>query len=828
MSHLSQRPRSLRLRRHRFVPRLENLEGRESPTVLLQPDSWLANEAGRAAANPPPPSVLETASRLKPAAEAEGSLQSWLTQPTPAPVESTTSSANEAFASAEIEWTASSPTTDDPFAPRPWATPYQPRRLPFLSGTGLESGPGAGWAPEATSAPGHGATSAATTMSARPTMTESDLLWLSAALQSAEAATSQGGRSDPGTPPVYGGFTESIYLRDTTNLSQTSGMGWAPDGSNRLFIIRKTGQVRIVYDGYLLPTPFATITPIFTASECGLIGMTFDPNYTINRYVYFFVTVSSSEQQIIRYTDDGNVGIDKTTILGGLPTRGANHDGGALAFGFDGKLYFAIGDLGNGTGVNEDLTTLASKVGRTNTDGSVPLDNPFYDGPGPNNDYIWAIGFRNPYTMTFQPGTGQLWVNVVGTSYEQVMLVDAGAHGGWNRYENNQPEGFIQPIIKYRTNGFDQRNLTATGAARQGDIATFTTTVNHGFRRGEYITVAGVGDASFNGRFPVLDVPSATTFRVAQPGPDATSGGGTARTDIYGGAILGGTFYNGTQFPEGYWGNYFFGDYNSGNFYRSYVDDQNNIHVVDLFANGLGSYIDVETGPDGALYYVNFGGTIFRMTYNVTEQNLVLSHRNVNLIEGNVAAFSVSLAQAPTEPVTVNVANIYGDPDIYVVGGDTLTFTPDNWFAPQAAYLYAGEDDDSDYDAALLEVSAPGLPSQYVGVFAADNDPGNDSAPRAQISQPWDGDEVSGTGSEFFGNGYDDRGTIYAEFYVDDVLEWVDPLNPGDPDHYHYGGGHLAWDTTRYSNGPHRLKLVVYDAALQTGSMEITVTVNNP
>jgi glucose/arabinose dehydrogenase len=154
--------------------------------------------------------------------------------------------------------------------------------------------------------------------------------------------------------------------------------------------------------------------------------MAFDPDFTSNGYVYFFVTVSSSEQQIIRYTASGNIGTGKTTIVQDLPTDGENHDGGGIGFGADGMLYWGIGDLGNGTGVDNDLDSMAAKIGRARRDGSVPGDNPFADGPGGNADYIFARGFRNPFTLTFQPSTDLLWVNVVGTSYEQVFVVRSG------------------------------------------------------------------------------------------------------------------------------------------------------------------------------------------------------------------------------------------------------------------------------------------------------------------------------------------------------------------------------------------------------------------
>ena len=136
-------------------------------------------------------------------------------------------------------------------------------------------------------------------------------------------------------------FTESTYYSAPSFLNAT-GMAWAPDGSGRLFVITKgnssgpggfgTGTVRIIENGSLLGTPFATEN-VFTNSECGLIGMAFDPGFATNGYVYFFATASSSEQRIIRYTASGNTGTNRTVIVSGLPTRGFNHDGGAVASG---------------------------------------------------------------------------------------------------------------------------------------------------------------------------------------------------------------------------------------------------------------------------------------------------------------------------------------------------------------------------------------------------------------------------------------------------------------------------------------------------------------
>ncbi|MFZ4682495.1 MAG: PQQ-dependent sugar dehydrogenase [Terrimicrobiaceae bacterium] len=533
-------------------------------------------------------------------------------------------------------------------------------------------------------------------------------------------------------------FTESTFLDPGIGSFAATGMAWAPDGSGRLFIIRKggfsgtgTAEARIVANGTLLTTPFATET-VFTSSECGLIGMAFDPGFATNGYVYFFVTVSSSEQQIIRYTASGNTGTNRTVIVRGLPTRGANHDGGGLEIGRDGKIYWAVGDQGNRTGVDLNTTLLAAKVGRANRDGSVPADNPFVDGAGGNADYLWAGGLRNPYTLTVQPGTGALWVNVVGDGYEQIFTVERADNLGYDNVENGIPAGspapyarYITPVIKYRTNGTDTRNITTTGAVRSGNVVTITTTVAHGFRKGEKVTIAGVTDPSFNGAFFVQDVPAATTFTFPQVGPDASSGSpaapvATATTLNIGGSLTGGTFLDTTAVPIGYRGNFFFGDYNSGRVIRSTLNTDNSIASVDYFATG-NNMIDLAVGPDGALYGLQYNGIIRRWATQ-SPPGLIVTPTQRQTDEGARIAVTIRLATVPTDTVTVEVNRTLGDSDLYVQSGFRLFFTPSNWSTPQTVMIQAVEDSDAVSDTAEFSVTSPGLTTQTVNVFALDND----------------------------------------------------------------------------------------------------------
>jgi hypothetical protein len=344
------------------------------------------------------------------------------------------------------------------------------------------------------------------------------------------------------------------------------------------------------------------------------------------------------------------------------------------------------------------------------------------DGPGGNNDYIWARGFRNPFTFGFQPETGALWVNCVGTAYEQIFLVNAGDHAGWNDYENNQPAGYIKPRIKYRTNGTDTRNIAGgTGAVRSNNAVTFTTTATHGFRQGEKITIAGMADSSFNGAFYVVSVPGDPTFTVAQAGPYATSGGGTATTLNQGGCVTGGCFYNSTGVPAAYRQNYFYGDFNSGRVMRAVLNSSNQVTSVDYFVTDSPNQIDVAVGPDGALYYVNHGGTVFRLAYtNIASQQIIVTPTVVQMVENGAAVLTVRLAMPPPGTVQVNVARTSGDPAISVAGGATLTFGPGDWSVPQVVRLQAAPDQDSTNGAAGLTVSAAGLSSETVSVRVLD------------------------------------------------------------------------------------------------------------
>jgi glucose/arabinose dehydrogenase len=239
-----------------------------------------------------------------------------------------------------------------------------------------------------------------------------------------------------------------------------SAMALAPDG--RIFVTQQTGDLRVIRDGNLLDTPFVHLD-VDSSDDRGLLGVAFDPDFTNNHFVYVYYTTASSpaHNRVSRFTADGDVAVpDSEQVLLDLdPLVNSNHNGGAIHFGPDGTLYIAVGDnddLPN----SQDLHNLFGKILRIEPDGSIPPDNPFVNTPDPQiRPEIWAWGLRNPYTFTFQPGTGRLFINDVGSdgtiSRERIFEGIAGANYGWPFVEGyNTDPRFFSPLYAYpRTQG---------------------------------------------------------------------------------------------------------------------------------------------------------------------------------------------------------------------------------------------------------------------------------------------------------------------------------------------------------------------------------------
>lgn len=386
-----------------------------------------------------------------------------------------------------------------------------------------------------------------------------------------------------------------------------AAMEFAPDG--RLFVITQAGAIWVVQPGGAPATSAGSIV-VDSFFERGLLGIAFDPTFDASQpgadYVYLYHTVPAAQggpfNRISRFEVTGNIvqTASPTVIFDLNPLSAGNHNGGAMHFGPDGKLYVAVGD--NAVSSNsQTVNNLLGKMLRINADplNPIPSDNPasfmvrqggvdVSVSPTGNNRAIWAVGLRNPFTFAFQPGTGRLHINDVGQSaWEEINLGAAGANYGWP---------------------------TTEGDFNQASFPNFTRPIH-----------AYANDPSTQ-------------------------------------AVIGGAFYNPSvsQFPAENIGDYFFGDLSAGWIRRLDADSNYALKTTGGVSNGtnfvqgtafLGA---VSVGPDGGLYFLqrssgNGGQGVRVVRTSTAAAPSVLEHPVSQTININQpVTFSVTAAgQAP-------------------------------------------------------------------------------------------------------------------------------------------------------------------------------------
>ncbi len=274
----------------------------------------------------------------------------------------------------------------------------------------------------------------------------------------------------PVTPP---GFTETLV---TGGLTNPTAMTFTPDG--RILICQQGGSLRVFKDGQLLAAPFLTVT-VSSVGERGLLGVAVDPDFATSQhvYVYYTATTPAIHNRVSRFTASGDVAVPGSeTVLLDLPNLSAatNHNGGAMHFGLDGKLYIAVGDNANGAN-SQSLATRLGKMLRVNADGTIPADNPFFGTATGVNRAVWALGLRNPFTFAFQPGTGRMFINDVGqNTWEEVNDGIAGANYGWPLYEGvGGDPSYADPIYAYGHTGSPSGCAITGGTFYNPAAATF-------------------------------------------------------------------------------------------------------------------------------------------------------------------------------------------------------------------------------------------------------------------------------------------------------------------------------------------------------------------
>ena len=381
-----------------------------------------------------------------------------------------------------------------------------------------------------------------------------------------------------------------------SNLNFPTGFAFLPDG--RALVTEKGGTVRLVTSSGLQPTPVLNIASrVNNYADRGLLGIAIDPNFATNSRFYLFYVYESNpndvgwfkSSQVARFTLGSNGTADPNAgvvILGkqpgvGCPTAGQDclpaenwsHSGGGLRFGTDGSLYVSTGDASSYNFVDVlalralDIDNLAGKVLRVTTEGKGLNTNPHWNG---NADAIrskvFARGFRNPFRIAVRPtgpAAGSLFVGDVGWgAWEEVTYAPAGTNAGWPCFEGNHVQD------GYRTNS--QTSGTCQPLASQNPPTV---------------------------RAPIVEWDHSTSYGA-------------------GGAAMAGTFYNGTAFPAGYRGALFYADY--AHSWMKYVtlDANNQPGVSTTFADGMNGPVQIESGPDGAIWYLAFGtGELRRIRY---------------------------------------------------------------------------------------------------------------------------------------------------------------------------------------------------------------------
>lgn len=405
----------------------------------------------------------------------------------------------------------------------------------------------------------------------------------------------------------------------------------AGDGSGRLFVVEKRGDVRIIVNNVVQSSFFLDIRDsVETGGERGLLGIAFHPSYPDSPYVFVnYVKKGTVITQICRFklnpNDINDLLETSQHILISQPGIQSNHKAGDLAFGPDGYLYIGMGDGGGGGDPGENgqnINTLLAKILRININVntppyfSYPPDNPFVGVNG--NDAVWSYGMRNPWRISFDRVTGDFWIGDVGQDlWEEVDFVYAGTPGGINF-------------------GWD---------CREG---------NHVFE-----STGCPNESAFTA--PIFEYPHTCD-------PPCNTGDGTSMT--------GGFVYRGSAYPALY-GYYVFADYGSNNVWTLKQTGFSNPPVFSFILYDALPINAVESfGEDdnGELYALSYSGTVYKIsatgTLDIGWKNIkaTASHQG-NKIEWSLdAIFGISHFQVQRSFFSdfsqlINVAEVAPDPD---------------------------------------------------------------------------------------------------------------------------------------------------------------------
>lgn len=349
------------------------------------------------------------------------------------------------------------------------------------------------------------------------------VLVISAAVAGAQTATEPGTTTGDEQPPA-GPEVTATSIAD--GLGVPVSLTSPDDGTGRRFVVDQTGPIRIIDgDDRLVGEPFLDLSDRLVEldpnyDERGALGLAFHPEYEENGRVFVYYSAPAREgipegwdhtshlaEFRVDPDDPNRADPASERIVLRVDQPYSNHNAGHIAFGRDGMLYVPLGDGGNGNdrddpdddirprperGNAQTPSTLLGSVLRLDVDGeepyAVPEDNPFVDEDG-HRPEVWAYGLRNPFGLSVDRETGDLYVAEAGQAlFEEMNRLEAGGNFGWNIREGTScfnprdatdpldecpdrgPNGrpLLDPVVEYRR-GPETGSVVVPGVRYRGD-----------------------------------------------------------------------------------------------------------------------------------------------------------------------------------------------------------------------------------------------------------------------------------------------------------------------------------------------------------------------
>jgi glucose/arabinose dehydrogenase len=262
--------------------------------------------------------------------------------------------------------------------------------------------------------------------------------------------------------PKENGYELAAAL-PAANFGRMLGLAAIPGSPNEAVVLTQGGVIyRVALDGSFSPNVFGDISGLLIknpGNEEGLLGLAFSPKFEADGRVFVYYSAGDPRRSVLSRFSVSNGAMEMASehVILEVPQPFANHNGGQLAFGPDGYLYWGLGDGGSEGDPQENgqkLSTLLSSILRLDVSGdgyAVPPDNPFVNVAGARPEEKYAYGLRNPWRFSFDRLTGELWAGDVGQDkWEEIDRIVSGGNYGWS---------IVEGFECYRTANCDQTGL---------------------------------------------------------------------------------------------------------------------------------------------------------------------------------------------------------------------------------------------------------------------------------------------------------------------------------------------------------------------------------